>query len=334
VPELPEQRSNEGNSLKYCFRHRLLLSAAGKLDVPEAELCFWEDADGRRVSLRAIGENASIRDCERLALWGEGFDSEEQARDAAQRWRGVVERSWAATRIAADFGDRAAQGGVGLALKQELETKFGGQVLSDRHGLVVFECQPPPIFMGMSGAGLTVVAGESWFLALAAAQEVGPLDERSRLAYDIFSASFFVASSPDARLMLLVMALETLIDQNERASEVRDHVDQLITCTKLADIEAAEKDSILGSLEWLKRESISQAGRRLVGTLGEQQYGGLTPRQLFRQAYDMRSRLAHGHVPRPTRQEVGALAAKVELMVASLLAGPEVTAALQGETAP
>ena len=49
---------------------------------------------------------------------------------------------------------------------------------------------------------------------------------------------------------------------------------------------------------------------------------GLDARKFFKVCYEIRSRLVHGQAPRPTRDEVGAVAAHLENFVGDLLSGP------------
>lgn len=128
--------------------------------------------------------------------------------------------------------------------------------------------------------------------------------------------------------MMLMMALETLITQNDRSSEAREHVDSLIAATRDSSLPDAERTSLEGSLRGMYIESISRAGRRLAGTLGKRQYGGREPHRFFLDCYRLRSELAHGQVPRRDRQEVGAMAAQLEHFVGDLLAGPTVIEAV------
>jgi hypothetical protein len=120
---------------------------------------------------------------------------------------------------------------------------------------------------------------------------------------------------------MLMMAVETLIEPARRSDAVRAHVEQLIALTKEADLPNAEKDSVVGSLNWLFDESISQAGRRLAARLGSRNYMGEPPAKFFTGCYDLRSRLVHGHYPRPVFGEVNARCAPLELFVSDLLPG-------------
>ena len=101
-------------------------------------------------------------------------------------------------------------------------------------------------------------------------------------------------------------------------------MESLIEKTELSDLEQREKDSVLGSLRWLKKESISQAGKRLVAArLGaEARYQDLSPPEFFAKCYTLRSNLVHGNKPFPSFEEVGALSAPLEVFVSDLLTWP------------
>lgn len=66
----------------------------------------------------------------------------------------------------------------------------------------------------------------------------------------------------------------------------------------------------------------NKAGRELASSLAEKRYRNMTPPKFFSACYDVRSKLVHGTHPRPSREEVGSLAANLELFVSDLLAEP------------
>lgn len=101
-------------------------------------------------------------------------------------------------------------------------------------------------------------------------------------------------------------------------------MDRLIEETRGAELPRDEIASLLGSLEFLRYESISRAGRHLVQRLGNRAYGDpvkLPPEKFFTACYDLRSKLVHGSLPRPTFNEVNGRVAGLELMVSDFLAG-------------
>ena len=99
---------------------------------------------------------------------------------------------------------------------------------------------------------------------------------------------------------MLMMAIETMLfplqDRDEATSA---HVRELLSLTREADLPDSEKKSLLGSLEWMLKKSISQSGRRLAASLTGRTYMNQTPQKFFTTCYDLRSRLVHGATPRP-----------------------------------
>jgi hypothetical protein len=84
------------------------------------------------VRLVALGEVEKLSEAKKVALVGRGYASEEVARDAGRRWRGLLERSFALMQVGADFGDRAPGGGVSGEYQQQLEAELGRPVFYDR----------------------------------------------------------------------------------------------------------------------------------------------------------------------------------------------------------
>ncbi|MGW2938368.1 hypothetical protein ACWDA7_42855 [Streptomyces sp. NPDC001156] len=114
-----------------------------------------------------------------------------------------------------------------------------------------------------------------------AAQLHDPLDGPERLAFDLYSGSFFQPSA-DSRLLMLTMAIETLLDLQPRSDAAKAHVTAMIEATEAnADLTHSERELLRGSLKWLRDESIGQAGRRLARTLEPRTYSGNAPGRLL-----------------------------------------------------
>ncbi len=304
----------------YCFRVPFTMSELSLLDL--AEPIFELAAQGSlRVWLASTVEEQPLRDALSIVIRGEGFGTEDAARAEGERWRDVVSRALARVHLAADFGDRRAYGQFTEAGRLWYSEQVGRPVLSDVPGVTAFLCDPALAFVRSEAKGCRRPSPEqSQAVFLAAASLASPLSEVERLAFDLYSGSFFQPSA-DARFLMLTMALETLLDLRARSEDVRVHVKSLIQFTQAASLTRTERDSIEGSLMWLYKESIGQAGRRLAQTLEPRRYSGLTPGAFFTRCYEMRSALVHGRVPRPDRSEVDALAANLEMFVGHLLSG-------------
>jgi hypothetical protein len=277
-------------------------------------------AGGENVVLRGHGDS-SVNESAQLVVEGYDYGNEDEARDAGERWRHLLEKAFAAVNLGADFGDRAAKSVLTDAGQKMFSEQLGLPVLDDVHGVMTFECEPRPRFIS---GGATVSVGrpvEHLLKAIAKAREANArMADEERLAYDLYSASFSMPG-PDARFVMLMMAVETLIQPAPRSHAVRSQVERLIDLTNEADLPRGERDSLIGSLRLLLGESISRAGRRLAGRLGGRTYEDQTPEKFFTRCYELRSRLVHGHRPRPDFGEVNARCAPLEMFVSELLAG-------------
>jgi hypothetical protein len=147
------------------------------------------------------------------------------------------------------------------------EQQSGRRVSNDAHALIVFECDPSPLFAGTDAQVFVSVDATRLEQAVEAAltAEVASPAVHS-LAFDLYSASAFQPST-DARLIMLVMAVETLLDPKPRPESSRAHVEHLMALSQAADLPESERASLLGSLQWLRLQSIRQAGKALAATL-------------------------------------------------------------------
>lgn len=314
----------------YRFRIRCDLGAYVKIDSDEPQWVLASRvSDGEDVVLRPRSE-ATLGEARSLVLLGSSYASESDAETAGRRWMAALTAGLARMNIGADFGDRAPPQGFTAHALERFAQQAGATVLDDVHGLMVFaEEQPGPRFALIGPLHATVgKPGAALRLAIETAIELGvSMTGQEQESYGLYGGSFNAGGNPDARFMLLMMALETLITQQDRADEVRAHVDNLIEATKVSNLSTKDKKSLLTSLRWLLVESINQAGQRLASTLGNRQYmvgqpnGPENPVQFLTRCYNLRNTLAHGHYPRPSRQDVDVRAASLEAFLADLLAG-------------
>lgn len=78
------------------------------------------------------------------------------------------------------------------------------------------------------------------------------------------------------------MAIEALIEPARKSAEAVQHVNSFIKQIEESLLEQGEKNSLLGSLGWLRDESITKAGRRLATEkLGNKNYEGKSAPDFF-----------------------------------------------------
>lgn len=276
------------------------------------------------VVLRAwLPHTTTVGEARQLVVIGQGYKSEDEANSAALAWRSTITIAFARAQIGVDFGDRALRGFVSEEHLQMLsEQQLGARFLRDTHGLTIYATEPPPKFVNLSATGVAGRFEEHVLGAIAVARaNCLSMSTNHQIAYDLFSSSLSAVDT-DARLLLLMMALETMMHQKPRQQAVQAHVTALIQATSIAALPEAERDSITGSLRRLHEQSISQAGRDLAATRGDRQYTNMSAKAFFSHCYGLRSQLVHGEDPRPTREEVDGVVATLEIFVSDLLSGP------------
>jgi len=313
----------------YTFRLRFTMAPREKLEINSPSL----DLSGPyhpALILSSGHPNKPISKSKQLILRGSGHDSETEARETGERFRDALTLALSRLHIGVDLGDRGPRSVWTKAGLVMLESKFGRRVLNDVHGLMVFESDPPPKFVSVD-VGLVRGTNEGKFINAfsLAAGEGFALTDRERLAYDVLSASYFERSQ-DARLLTLMMSFEVLVTPAPRAEDALRHVCRLIALTREASqLTQTEQASLLGSLRWLRRESIRQAGRRFARErLAGRKYMDMVAEKFFVYCYDIRSRLIHGTEPIPPRDVVSSAAANLESFVADILSGPLLGAAI------
>jgi hypothetical protein len=286
--------------MAHCFRWKIILPPTKRLGIDSSEHTLYE-RDAERVWLGALNvkkdsdERELVAETTEIVLRGCGYATEDEATAAARRWRTVLELAFARRNMQADFGDRARRGsGLSRPGIRMVEQQTGRRVLNDAHALIVFECDPPPSFFATSARGVISINATRLDQAVEAALTVEVASPSAHnLSFDLYSASAFQPST-DARFVMLVMAVETLLDPQPRPESSLAHVEHLIALTQAADLPDSERASLLGSLQWLRHQSIRQAGKALAATLGDRTYMDMTPSMFFARCYELRSRLVHG----------------------------------------
>ncbi len=310
---------------KHGFRIRFCLAERLTINSPELEISIADPLHGKEIALRAAARETRIDAAKHLALLGKSYESEEEAAAAGEWWKAVLQKAFARVLVGAAFG---ARGGPTSAITEAGKPWFREQfgiapevpIVNDEMGVTVFACDPWPTFVRGEAAMQVGRSPENVVEAIAVAASLGlTMPTRDELAYELFSASLSQEAA-DGRFVMLVMAIESLIEARPRAPEVVSHVDDLIQATKVSALPKSEKDSIVGTLRWCRQESIKQAGRRVVRErLGNRTYGGQPAERFFSKCYDLRSSLVHGNLPRPAWATISSLTAPLERLVSELL---------------
>jgi len=278
----------------YDFRLRFNLAEGYRIDsdVEKIELLVLPLGEGIRMRSGAFG--TPIKDHAQVAVLGGPFTSEDQARDAAEKSKRAL-LYWAIEqRLGIDFGDGKQRSVVTKAGLAMLQKRYGCPVRNDMHGIDVYEHVENLKFVR---GDVKATVGKSPPRLIDTFQreylQARHLTEKQVLASEIYASSFFDVSAR-SRFITLVTAVEALLERPKRPEAVEELVGEFKGKTRLSSVNEQTKKSIIGSLEDLKSESITQAGRTLAGRLiPNELFDGQSSADFFTRCYELRSQILH-----------------------------------------
>lgn len=258
------------------------------------DLTLMEGSDGFRVRLKSGEKGIPIKERSRAALIGGPYASKDQSVRAA----GMARRAlliWAVSqRVGIDLGDGKIRGGFTDYGKKLLESRVGGPVRNDIHGIDVYPYQDNLSFVSIQPK-LLLGKSSQHFIHMIASGFQNPihLTEKQIVAAELYCSSFFDVSLR-SRLVTLMSAVETLLQLRERSPEAAKLVAKLDRAVLESGIDDETINSIRGSLQWLRKESIRQSGRSLSKQLlPDREYLGRPAFEFFLLCYDPRSQIVH-----------------------------------------
>jgi hypothetical protein len=304
----------------YDFRLRFNLSEAHRIDSDVEEIELLVLPLGERIRLRSGAIGTPIKNHNRAVILGGPFASEDQARDAAEKCKRAL-LYWAIEqRLGIDFGDGKQRSGATNAYLAMLEKEHGYPFRNDIHGIDVYEHVEKQGFVSFNGKG-TVGKYPPNLIATFQRKYLSSrwLTEKEVLASEIYASSFFDASAR-SRFITLVTALEALLEPLKRSDIVEELVEEFKVKTRLSTLDEQTRESIIGSLELLKRQSIRQAGRSLADRLVPNElFDGQSSADFFARCYDWRSQILHRGTIAGESVDMRHLANVMESFVARLL---------------
>lgn len=267
-------------------------------------------------------KDRSIEDSKTFICKSSGYQSAEEAVEAGERFRDALTLSFSHCRIGADLGHGVSRGGFSKYLIDKIQKEQNLRLINEVHGLMVYETDPSPSIIRVPTATLALNTPSEKFISdfMVAFDSGYRLSDRERISYSLYSDSFFVPT-PTARLIFLVMAVESLVDPQKKSDAAVQYITEFIEKVRGAeDMKEPEKNSLLGSLSWLCDESRSQGCRRIIqNRLGNAIFNEKPAIEFFEECYSYRSSLVHGIQPYPSRDQVSRAAATLEFMVSKLI---------------
>ena len=302
----------------FYFRLRFHLPKHHSINCENQNLEIPTHDDEPPIRLRGHDGDGTIKSARRLILSGGPYSSEHEASAAGIRARNALMLYSIRSHVGIDLGKNHSTGGMSNHLKKVLESQSGAQFFDDVHGLFIYDGMEETRFVHVGDA--TLIAGHSMGAFVeqfqqAHSSEFAPTPKQE-VAFELFGAAQFELSLR-SRFLTLVMSIESLLDPIDRERPVQDHVRTLIERTEQSELSTNERESLVGSLRWLLKDSIGRTGTKLATRLlGGNTYGGTIPGRFFRHCYDLRSQLVHRG---ESADDLGTVAGELERFVADLL---------------
>jgi hypothetical protein len=278
----------------YDFRIRFDLSPMHRINADIERIELVNSPSGECIRLRSNITGTPIKDHNRASIIGGSYPTEIVARQAADKSKRAL-LYWAIEQHAGiDFGDgkqRSVVTNQGLAF---YEKQIGFPCRNDNQGIDIFEHIENLRFVSFNAAITVGISPPNLITTFQREyQNNRLLTPKQELASEIYTGSFFDTSAR-SRFITLVTAIEALLEPSKRSIEIQTLVDGFETATKRTIKNVGDKGSILGSLNWLRYQSIGQAGRELANRLlPNELFEGLSSQDFFTRCYDLRSSLLH-----------------------------------------
>jgi hypothetical protein len=315
----------------YDFRLRFNFPEAYRINSEEEVLELLVLKTGERIRLCSDVIGTPIKDHARAAVLGGPYASNDKARDAAEKSKRAL-LYWAIEqRLGIDFGDGKQRSVVTNEYLSLLKKQHGHPFRNDIHGIDVYEHVEKLKFVSFN-AKETVGKSPPKLVATFRREYLNSrqLPEKQVLASEIYASSFFDVSAR-SRFVTLITAVEALLEQLERSEEVQALVEELKTMTQRSKIVKQTRESIIGSLEQLRRQSIGQAGRTLANCLVPNElFDGQSSADFFTRCYELRSQILHRGTIEDKTVDMRHLANVMESFVARLLLTALNSASQQG----
>jgi hypothetical protein len=284
---------------QYNFRLRFHLPGQDCINSDAEELLILQDTDGRVIRLHSGARGTPIKEHSRASLIGGPYSSAAEAQAAAERAKRAL-LIWAVrNRVGIDLGGRPPRCVITHAGMQRFVEQIGSPVRTDVHGIDVYEHVDGLVFVSLN-FDASIGKGASAFVEQVASAISTPvaLSSKQELAGEILSASYFDASGR-SRFVTRITAVEALLDPQPRSAAAQRVVAKLLEVVEEGGLDESTRAAMSGSLRWLNRESIGQAGRALAARLLHgRAYEGQAPDRFFSFCYNLRSSILHfGRVP-------------------------------------
>lgn len=313
--------------MTFAFRLRFHTSHKGMIGGATKDLAF-QLPNGRPATL--VGKDAEvISESKVFLIVSGGYEKREEALEYGKKVRDAVLFFGVKFSMGVDVGNddldgearNKPRGGWSQHAKDHVLRETGMRLEDDTHGVMVFSEESPVVCPSISCMILVAPKTADFFIEKLheniSSQNVA--ESQIRLAMELLTASHFESSSR-ARFLTLVLAAEALLKPDDRSQAVRSLIDQINEAVKKSEIHQEEQDSIIGSLKWLYKDSISLSLRKMANKYLEgKTYDGLRAEKFINTCYKARSKLVHKGIVDDSKHDIGVLAANLQTYLSDML---------------
>jgi hypothetical protein len=282
----------------FSFRLRFHLRGGDTIDIAAEEVLLHITPNGAMIKLKSGRHGSPIRENSRAAIVGTPYSTADQAKAAALECRKAL-LAWAVIeRLGIDLGDDKLRSLFTIQGLRVLEEELGRPVRNDVHGVDVYESEEKTVFASCEVDAKLAKGGEAFVHGFGAFLHHPPaLTDKMALSAELYALSFFEASFR-ARFLTLVTAMEALLEPAQRDNTVCEFVIATQERVRSLPLDDGTRQALQSSLEWLKRESIGQAGRALADLyLPDREYMSQPASRFFTNCYNVRSQMVHAGKP-------------------------------------
>jgi hypothetical protein len=304
----------------YDFRLRFNFSGAYHINSEADKIKLLDLSPGEHITLVSGSSGAPISKQNKVAVIGKSFTSKSQAKAAAEKCKRAL-LYWAIEqRVGVDFGGGKQRSHFTEAGLKHFEKQLGCPVRQDIHGIDIYEHIEKLKFVdfdvkpkvGKNPKKLIDTFKSEYMKSR-------HFTEKQLLASEIYASSFFDVSAR-SRFITLVTAVEALLKPLKRFADVEALVEGFKDKTQQSIADKTTRASLIGSLEWLKYQSIGQAGRELSQQLlPNKSFDGRASADFFGHCYDLRSQILHYGTILDEGEDIWHLANVMEEFVNKLL---------------
>jgi hypothetical protein len=312
-------------AMAFGFRIRFELVDTDRVDIDQESVELVATEGGATVTLTSGAMGQPIKSLRRLVLAGKPFPTLEDAKVAAHHYRERLLAMATRRRLAMDLGDGFVRSAFTPEGALNFEMQYGKKARPDVHGIDVYELSPDggkTAFVHFTHESALTISGD--VLVTMFRESLGdprPFEGNESLAAEIFALGRFIPSFR-ARFLTLMSGIEALIETAPRSQELVEMVEafrERVGALPDRTADAATKTAIVSALQWLKRESIGQAGRRLAQEVDDKQYLGKPAVKFFKDIYALRSEILHTGATRSSDVDLLAVANATSDFLADVL---------------